>query len=60
MTQAAPRAMRAIDQEELAFANALQVVHDMYFASSTSEAEQDRLTKEALDLCHQYLAKFAK
>ena len=59
MTQAAPCAT-ARATIDLAFADALQVIHDQYFASGTSKAEQDRLTQEALDLCHQYLAKFSK
>jgi len=59
MTQAAPCAT-ARATLDLAFANALQVVHDMYFVSGTSKTEQARLTQEALDLCHEYLAKVSK
>ena len=61
MTTAAPIArVCATPADELALANALEAIYNAYMVSGVSSIEEDRLIKEALALCNDYLAKFAK
>jgi hypothetical protein len=58
MTTAAPLArVCATSADDLAFANALEKMYNAYMTSGISSAEEARITKEALALCHEYLAK---